>query len=76
MFDLTENNIKFSFCSYCDIKQILYCLSTGNTTYCRKPLNYKGKWGNISKKSLEAKTTTYSIAKEELVANLPYGIKQ
>ena len=41
--DLIEKLYKFLFCSYCDIEQILYCQNSGNTTYCRKPLNYKGK---------------------------------
>ena len=26
----------FYICSYCDINQILYCLSTRGTTYCVK----------------------------------------
>ena len=48
MFDRMKNNIKFLFCSYCDIEQILYCLSIGGTTYCKKT-------NNIVKKPIKPK---------------------
>ena len=34
LFDYNKKIFKFLICSYCDIKQILYCLFIGGTTYC------------------------------------------